>query len=66
VQSRYYNTMSAEGANLGQAKPDETLRQKDPVPDKLWKTPRGINPAWDTDGVTPAGRDAPHVIFELL
>jgi len=29
----------AEGANLGQANPDETLRQKDPVPDKLWKVP---------------------------
>ena len=37
----------AEGANLGQAKPGETLRQKDPVLDKLWKTlARG------TDGVT--------------
>jgi hypothetical protein len=24
----------AEGANLEQAKPDETLRQKDPVPDQ--------------------------------
>ena len=25
--------MSAEGANLDQAKPGETLRQKDPVPE---------------------------------
>jgi hypothetical protein len=32
----------AEGANLGQAKPDESLRQKDPVLDKLWKIPHGI------------------------
>jgi len=30
----------AEGANLGQAKPDETLRQKDPVPDKTLENPR--------------------------
>ena len=29
----------AEGANLEQAKPGETLRQKDPVPKKLWKVP---------------------------
>jgi len=36
----------AEGANLGQAKPDETLRQKDPVPKQLWKIP-----SRDTDGV---------------
>jgi hypothetical protein len=33
------NNTSAEGANLEQANPDETLRQKDPVPDKLWKVP---------------------------
>ncbi len=39
----------------GKAKPDETLRQKDPVPDKLWKTP-----FWDTDGVTPSGRVVAH------
>ena len=32
-------TRDAEGANLEQANPDETLRQKDPVSDKLWKTP---------------------------
>jgi hypothetical protein len=32
-------SQNAEGANLGQAKPGETLRQKDPVPDSLWKTP---------------------------
>ena len=43
--------LRAEGANLGQANPDETLRQKDPVPDELWKIP-----SWDTDGVTPDGR----------
>jgi hypothetical protein len=36
----------AEGANLEQAKPDETLRQKDPAPNELWKIP-----SWDTDGV---------------
>ena len=30
--SRHYNT-SAEGANLEQAKPDESLRQKDPAPE---------------------------------
>jgi len=28
---------SAEGANLEQAKPDESLRQKDPAPEPLWK-----------------------------
>ncbi len=38
--------LSAEGANLAQAKPDETLRQKDPVPKSLWKIP-----SRDTDGV---------------
>jgi hypothetical protein len=32
-------TMGAEGANLEQANPDETLRQKDPVPNQLWKIP---------------------------
>lgn len=32
----------AEGANLEQANPDETLRQKDPAPTKLWKIPQGI------------------------
>jgi hypothetical protein len=36
----------AEGANLEQAKPDESLRQKDPVLDQLWKIPLR-----DTDGV---------------
>ena len=41
--------MDAEGASLGQANPDETLRQKDPVPEKLWKTLLQI--AKDTDGV---------------
>ena len=41
--------MSAEGANVGQAKPDETLRQKDPAPEKLWKTL--LQNAKDTDGV---------------
>jgi len=25
---------------------------------KLWKTPLRMNSAWDTDGVTPAGRDS--------
>jgi len=44
------DTMSAEGANLGQAKPDETLRQKDPDPTQLWKVPRK-EVAGDTDGV---------------
>ena len=43
--------MSAEGANLEQANPDETLRQKDPAPTKLWKIPLrdtdGVNPSWD-------------------
>jgi hypothetical protein len=34
--------MDAEGASLEQAKPDETLRQKDPVTEKLWKIPQGI------------------------
>jgi hypothetical protein len=34
-------TRDAEGANLDQAKPDETLRQKDPVPLILWKVPHG-------------------------
>ena len=29
--------MSAEGASLEQANPDETLRQKDPVSESLWK-----------------------------
>jgi hypothetical protein len=29
----------AEGANLEQANPDETLRQKDPAPTQLWKVP---------------------------
>jgi hypothetical protein len=32
----------AEGANLEQANPDETLRQKDPLFEQLWKIPRGI------------------------
>ena len=36
----------AEGANLEQAKPDESLRQKDPVPESTLE-----NPARDTDGV---------------
>ncbi len=36
----------AEGASLERAKPDETLRQKDPVPKQLWKIPLR-----DTDGV---------------
>jgi hypothetical protein len=31
--------VDAEGANLEQANPDETLRQKDPAPNKLWKIP---------------------------
>jgi hypothetical protein len=31
------NNQDAEGANLDQAKPDETLRQKDPAPEMLWK-----------------------------
>jgi len=29
--------MGAEGANLEQANPGETLRQKDPAPESLWK-----------------------------
>ncbi len=32
----------AEGANLEQANPDESLRQKDPVLEQLWKIPLGI------------------------
>jgi hypothetical protein len=32
----------AEGANLDLAKPDETLRQKDPALNQLWKIPHGI------------------------
>jgi hypothetical protein len=32
----------AEGASLEQANPDESLRQKDPVFEQLWKIPRGI------------------------
>jgi hypothetical protein len=48
-----FTDLGAEGASLGQAKPDETLRQKDPVPTKLWKV---RSPAIellgnDTDGV---------------
>ncbi len=39
-------TKDAEGANLERANPDETLRQKDPVSEQLWKIP-----SWDTDGV---------------
>jgi hypothetical protein len=41
--------MGAEGASLEQAKPDETLRQKDPVPDQtLESSPRYSGD--DTDG----------------
>jgi hypothetical protein len=43
----------AEGASLGQAKPDETLRQKDPVPNHSGKflcVKSSI--AKDTDGAT--------------
>jgi hypothetical protein len=40
------STKRAEGANLEQANPDETLRQKDPAPKQLWKIPHR-----DTDGV---------------
>jgi len=45
--------MSAEGANLDQAKPGETLRQKDPAPESLWKvrSPAVELLANDTDGV---------------
>ena len=45
----------AEGANLEQAKPDETLRQKDPVSDLIsGKFDRLANtlPDDNTDGVT--------------
>jgi hypothetical protein len=38
----------AEGANLEQAKPGETLRQKDPAFAMLWKIPFTLR---DTDGV---------------
>ena len=46
-------TKDAEGANLEQANPDESLRQKDPASESTLE-----NPARDTDGVTPAGRVA--------
>jgi hypothetical protein len=36
----------AEDANLGQAGPNGTFRQKHPVPDKLCQA------VWNTDGVT--------------
>lgn len=43
--------MSAEGASLKQAKPDETLRQKDPAPVlTLENSPQKIT-ARNTDGV---------------
>jgi hypothetical protein len=46
---RVATTMGAEGASLEQAKPDETLRQKDPVPDQtLESSPRYSGD--DTDG----------------
>jgi len=43
----------AEGANLEYAKPDETLRQKDPAPIKLWKVCSSAVELLrnDTDGV---------------
>jgi hypothetical protein len=40
---------SAEGANLEQAKPDESLRQKDPA---TRRTLESLN-SRDTDGVNP-------------
>jgi hypothetical protein len=43
--------MSAEGANLEQANPDETLRQKDPVPDQTLESSFSGNKRDDTDGV---------------
>jgi len=39
-------TKDAEGANLEQANPDESLRQKDPASELTLE-----NPARDTDGV---------------
>jgi len=48
--------MGAEGANLGQAKPDETLRQKDPAPDQTlessfsYRSILQIVLEFDTDG----------------
>jgi hypothetical protein len=39
--------MGAEGANLEQANPGETLRQKDPVPELLWKIRDPANKLWD-------------------
>jgi hypothetical protein len=44
---------SAEGASLEQAKPDETLRQKDPVPNHSGKfLCVKSSAAKDTDGAT--------------
>jgi len=43
------STEDAEGASLDLAKPDETLRQKDPVPAHS----SGKSSAEDTDGVNP-------------
>ena len=40
----------AEGASLDLAKPDETLRQKDPIPTNSGKPRKGtdgVNPIWD-------------------
>ena len=47
------NTRDAEGANLEQANPDETLRQKDPVSERtLESSSVSRTLTWDTDGVT--------------
>jgi len=44
-------TKDAEGANLEQAKPDESLRQKDPVSESTLENPPQKITARDTDGV---------------
>jgi hypothetical protein len=52
VELRKEQEQSAEGASLGQAKPGETLRQKDPAPNHSGKfLCVRSNLAKDTDGV---------------
>ena len=45
------STKGAEGANLEQANPDESLRQKDPVSESTLENPPQKFTARDTDGV---------------
>jgi hypothetical protein len=42
----------AEGASLERANPDETLRQKDPVPEQTLENPVCWKEVQDTDGVS--------------